>query len=327
MKKEVWFFLKAIFVVGLSSAILYEVYNSLGPSNKATEGYFKKNLTEVEAIKIEAGRSVNLVKNTRSKWFVKDPLLEEANTDLIESYLESIQNSKTEVISNKKNLNLAKKYGLNDPLAKISFTTKSKKSFNLSLSSIKAFNRNYYLSIQDSNQDKVLYVVSDFDWVNFILKRPVDFLKTKEVLKFEARFLKKIDLHYSQPLIKDTKTAFFKKFFYIKNKNLWRLSLGPKFDSASVNRLLDLLKEAEVSSYEGDKLLAKKNKNQILNVVFLGENGQKNTLKFYKTFKGCSGSSDTLDCQLATLATKDYPFWIERKSVLAVLNQSFLMSD
>lgn len=329
IKNNIGLILKVGISLVFAGFVGFEIYKSV--NEEATSGlktrFFVSLVEDVTGIQLEAGTTQVHLKKGNTQWFIEQPIKEKANQELIEAWLESLKESSTEAIPSDYEAEDLMKFGLHDPLAKVKFLKTDGKSFEVAISSTKTFNGQNYLSYSDEKvKDKIL--TSNFPWFEFILKKPIDFMNTLEVMAFEETKLQKVEFKNYSPLNETEENPYqsLTSGDFVKNKDLWVFKSKIEGDGAKLLSLLSLLKSVAVYGFEPDSVILKNNKDikPVFEMDFSFVDNTKDKIAVYNYFRPCVTTDPKKNCQLAMMSSKSYPMWIEPQDMTTILNLSFL---
>lgn len=329
IKNNIGLILKVGISLVFAGYVGVEVYKSMDEEGvKVTKSRFFMTLAEdVTMIQLLAGTTQVRLKKGNTQWFIEEPIKEKANQDLIEDWLEALRDSSTEAVPEELATYELTKFGLHDPLAKINFLKTDGQSYEVAVSATKTFNGQNYLSYSDTKvKNKVL--TSNLAWFDFILKKPIDFLSTEQVMSFDSEILSKIEIKNLNPQPATEVNAFqaLTSGVFVKDKDLWAFKAKVDGDGAKAMSLVSLLKSAVVYSFEADTVAFKNNKDvkPIFEMDFHFVDKTKDKIVVYNYFRPCLPADPKKNCQLVVMSSKPYPLWVEPQDMTTILNLGFL---
>ncbi len=331
MKFSKLFYVKLLMSLLVMGFVGFEIYKSLkdDQSKGSSVQYFKNQLQDVSAITIKAGRQQISFHLQGKKWIIEQPFKAEADSQMLNGILVQIQNSRTELIPSTHDINseILATFGLDDPLAELKFTNHNQQIQSLSLSANKAYRGDSYLYLRDTKAKKQGILVSDYNWMELILKNVSAFLKQSDFIAISPEPLNRVEIDFV--FLKRTSNNpqnVFPKIVYSKINNLWTISLGEPWDAASVNSLIKSVNTLKLSHYEEDPFILKKPNpiKKYMLISFKDQNDKLQELVFYDKFKSCDFEGKTSECQLLTFSSLPLPFWVDKALLKSLVEQDYL---
>ena len=319
-------FIFAGFIIGLGG---FEVYKSQNSNNNPNpQGRFlQKPLAKIKQFEIIAGRQITQLIFEDSNWFLELNSKVLADTKLINSILQDMQDSTTEKIPTTADPQTLASYGLDDPLASVKFTKELDQTMTLSLSPDKAYNGDFYLKYEDQSAGDVQILVSNYNWLDLLLRNPSSFLRKDGVINYAAKDLQKVQVDYLFLKQHGQKALnVLSEIDYTKIDDVWSIRPSKGNDPATINTILQSLKDLKIQSYEEDPFVLKKPKEpgKYLQMHFKFIAGQSDELVFYDKYKDCEVEGQKSECQLLTLSSLAFPFWVEKSKLKFLVEQDYL---
>jgi hypothetical protein len=289
------------FIIGIGG---YEVYKSYKINNSPSpERYFlKSHLTQIKQFEIIAGRQITKLILKDSNWYLElnDKIL--ADTKLVNSLIKDIQDSITEQIPSEIDEKALADYGLDDPLAFVKFTNEQGQSVTLSLSPDKAYNGDFYLKYEDGLASKAKVLVSNYSWLDLLLRNSSSFLSLTKVIDYSSNELQRVKVDYLFLMQQKQKANnVYSEIEYLKNDGIWSVRPTKGQDPATV-----------ASKY--------------LQMEFASIEDKTDTLIFYNKFKSCDVEGIKSECQLLSLSSLVFPFWVEKSKLKFLVEQDYLIN-
>lgn len=343
-----------LFAVSLAfvAFVAFEVFKSFEDTKNVNAGpqFLQSKLSSVEGLEIRAGRQTTKLISENSKWFLDLPTRPEADSALLTTILQDIAKSKTESLPLDEASDTLPKYGLDDPLAEVIFHQSGGHKIKLSLSPNKAFNEDHYLKAVETASNQSFILVSDYNWLDLVLRKPSSFLKRQNVVNLKSEDLSKVDVKYTfLNSMKRKPKNVFEQITFSKNgsgvksevkqndNNLWTVDFKPqsedsspssmkKIDPASVSTLLRMLESLKINTYEEDPFVLKKPSvaRKYLQLEFYDKNNKPQSLIFFDKFKSCDVEGHNEECQLLTYSDSVFPFWVDKSELKSLVEQKYL---
>lgn len=304
----------------------FEIYKTLKEDPALEKQFFINKTKEVDGLQINAGTNTIKLKRVENQWWIEKPLKAKANSEFINQWLENLEQSDAEKLpEDSEYIDLAK-YGLHDPLASIYFFNQDQNIFYLNLSATKTYDGKSYLTFNDLITQNIV-LISGLKWLDFILKKPIDFLSTKDVIPYTDKQLIQIrfkNVAGELDAQKDTNLRVRRGVFQ-KNNKLWEFE-NKSIDGARGLALLSRLKSMAIYGYESNSPILDKVKksNPVFEVDFLLENKTEDKMIIYDYLKPCQVDEPKKECQFVTLKSAPYPFWVEPEDLKPILRNDFL---
>jgi hypothetical protein len=299
--------IKTLIIVMFLGFVTFEVYKSSTESESQSEpiGFFSTDLLDVTEIQIHAGTKHILLVKKNLDWKIEKPITEFADIDQINTWLQQVVNSKAEAVPAEYKSRDWEKFGLSDPIGKIRFKIKNGTFIDLDVSAKKSFNDQFYIKYTKNNISELL--LSDFPWLDFIVKKPIDFVSSKDIFNYNTDDVVEVRL-------KD-------RGVFSKSDGLWAFKGEQKIDPARVTGLLNDLKNLKIISLESNQIHIPK--KDVFNLEVISEDKTNEVIQAFDNIKDCKINGAIERCQLMRVASSSYPFWVQESKIKSIISSNY----
>lgn len=316
-KNKIFLGVKVLLVIAFLSYVAYEILKSKSElqMSAGSSNFFSKEILNPMSLKIISGNRTIVLQNKNKDWYLDEPFQSKANRKLIDSWLNRILKSKVEAMPQTEEAVDWFRYGLDNPLATLTFNLKDKPKIIISLGIIKNFQDRYYLKFVQGGEERLL--TTDLKLLNFVLLRPEEFLNKANILSLDPEEVKALDFNSLLKVAKD-------------KDNLWvfesdSISQDFDLDPAKAKSYLQELEDLDVVSFEPDLKLVNLNISKFLftvNIKF--KDKDPSNLIFTGRTKNC-GNNEL--CRLLSSSDSKYLFWIKDTIAQELNPKSFFVKD
>lgn len=314
-------FLTTLTLVIFFSIVVYEIYKSLNQDSvlKETKAFDRKILDAIE-VNIQAGQKNIKIMQTQDGWKINEPIEDFVSESLMQDILNDIFNSPTDSQAGSKVSDWAK-YGLSDPLGEVQIKGKDGYLLNIFVSQTKSYDGDTYLKLvktKDAKNEELL-LISKMNWLDLILKSPLDFVNKKNVFRMESELVKMIDVSGLGVFSKKDGLWSFEEVLQTKaesspSKNEKELEIDP----AKAEKIIQLLVKLNVFEFESKKTLKLVKPAKTLTVLMT--NAEKVEVSIFNHFKDCGDLENKARCQLMSSSQAEHPFWVLEADLAPILN-------
>lgn len=320
-KNNLKFFLTTLSLIIFFSIVVYEIYKSLNQDNVINETKaFDRQILEAMEVYIQAGQKNIKIIKTQDGWKIKEPIEDFVSSSLMQDILNDIFNSPTDSQAGTQVSDWTK-YGLSDPLGEVQIKGKDGYLLNILVSQTKSYDGDTYLKLlktKDTKKEEWL-LISKMNWLDLILKSPLDFVNKKNVFRIESELVKMIDV--SDLGVFSKKDGLWSYEEVVDNNTESGSSQKEKkleIDPAKAEKIIQLLVKLNVFEFESKKTL--KLVKPVKTLTVLMTNAEKVEVSIFNHFKDCGDLENKARCQLMSSSQAEHPFWVLEADLVPILN-------
>ncbi len=331
LKSNLKFYLTTLSLILFFSVVIYEIYKSSNQDNKKKETQiFDRKILDALEFEIQAGQKLIKITKGQDGWKIKAPLEDFVSETLMKEILNDIFNAPTENLSASEVTDW-NKYGLGDPVGQVQIKGPDGYLLNISVSQTKSYDGDTYLKLaktKDGQQNDFL-LVSKMNWLDLILKSPLDFVNKKNVFKIDGNSVKMIDVSdlgvfskkdglWSFETSADSSMASTKNTTENGKK---AYNIESEIDPAKAEKILQLLMNLNVFEFESKKTL--KLVKTLKSLTVLMTNAEKIEVSIFDHYKQCGDAEKVVRCQLMSSSQAEHPFWVLEPDIISIIKHQF----